>query len=67
MSAPSKILRLHFSLPKKEGIGEACVLVYELDDGFSLVVGAEHGGDADIFLTRDEFAQFQQKLAEIVS
>ena len=67
MSAPDKIPRLRFDLPKKEGISEAWVLVYEVADGFSLVVTAEHGGDADVFLTRAEFAQFQQRLAEIVT
>lgn len=67
MSASPKTLRLRFDLPKKEGIGEACVLVYEVADGFSLVVTAEHGGDADISLTREEFAQLQQRLAEVVT
>ena len=28
---------------------------------------AEHGGDADISLTRAEFAQLQQKLAAVVT
>jgi len=67
MSAPDKIPRLRFDLPKKEGIGEASVLVYEVAGGFSLVVTAEHGGDADIFLTRAEFAELHQRLAEIVT
>jgi hypothetical protein len=67
MPTSPKTLRLRFDLPKKEGIGEACVLVYEVADGFSLVVTAEHGGDADISLTRAEFAQLQQRLAEVVT
>jgi hypothetical protein len=67
MSAPDKIPRLRFDLPKKEGIGEASVLVYEVAGGFSLVVTAEHSGDADISLTREEFAQLQKRLAEIAT
>jgi len=67
MNASPKTLRLRFDLPKKEGIGEACVLVYEVADGFSFVVTAEHGGDADISLTRAEFAQFQQRLSEVAT
>ena len=67
MPVPEKTLRLRFDLPNKDGIGEACVLVYEVSDGFSLVVTAEHGGDADISLTRAEFAQLQQRLAEVVT
>jgi hypothetical protein len=67
MSASPKTLRLRFNLPTKEGIGEACVLIYQVADGFSLVVTAEHGGDADITLTRAEFAQLQQRLAEVVT
>jgi hypothetical protein len=62
-----KTLRLRFDLPTKEGTGEASVLVYEVADGFSLVITAEHGGDADISLTKAEFVQLQQRLAEIVA
>jgi hypothetical protein len=29
------------------------------------VVTAEHDGDAEVFLSRTEFAELQQKLAEI--
>jgi hypothetical protein len=67
MPASPKTLRLRFDLPKKEGIGEASVLVYEVPDGFSLVITAEQGGDADITLTRAEFAQLRQRLAEVVT
>jgi hypothetical protein len=67
MTASPKTLRLRFDLPKKEGIGEAIILLYEVADGFSLVVTAEHGGDADISLTRAEFVQLQKRLAEIVT
>jgi hypothetical protein len=35
--------------------------------GFSLVVTAEHGGDADISLSRAEFEQLQKRLAEIAT
>ena len=66
MPTTDKITRLRFDLPKKEGIGEACVLVYEVADGFSLVITAEHGGDADIHLTRAEFDQLRQRLADII-
>jgi hypothetical protein len=59
-------LRLRFDLPKKEGIGEASVLVYEVADGFSLVITAGHGGDLEIRLTRAELAQLQQRLADII-
>ncbi|PYI81108.1 MAG: hypothetical protein DME26_20365 [Verrucomicrobia bacterium] len=65
MPTSPKRLRLRFDLPKKEGIGGACVLVNEVSDGFSVVVTAEHGGDVDISLTRAEFVQLQKKLAEI--
>jgi hypothetical protein len=67
MSAPDRLPRLRFDLPKREGIGEACVLVYEVAGEFELVLTAEHGGDAEVFLTRAEFAQLQQRLAEIVT
>jgi hypothetical protein len=67
MPASPKTLRLRFDPSKKVGIGEACVLVYEGADGFSLVVTAEHGGDAEISLTRAEFAQLQKGLAEVVT
>ena len=66
MTTSPKKLRFRFDLPKKEGIGEACILVYETTDGFSLVVTAEHGGDSDVLLTREELTQFRKKLTEIV-
>jgi len=56
----NKTLRLRFDLPKRPGIGEASILVYQEEDGFSLVVTAEHGGDADIILTKEELIQLQQ-------
>ena len=67
MPASPRTLKLRFDLPEKEGIGKACVLVYEVADGFSLVITAEHGGDTDISLTRAEFAQLQRRLTEVVT
>ena len=65
MPARKKETRLHFDLPKKEGVGKAQLDVYEASGEFSLVVTTEHGGDVLIFMTRAELTKLQQKFAQI--
>ena len=54
-------------VPKKDGAGEASILLYQIADGFSIVATVADDGDAEVFLTREELAQFQQRLSEVVT
>ena len=67
MPAPDRKLMFRFDIPKKGASGEACLLVYQTGDGFSLVATAADDGDAEVFLTRDEFARFQRQLSEVIT
>jgi hypothetical protein len=51
----TRIPRFKFDVSPKNGEGEAWVLLYEVSDGFSLVVTARNNGDTEIFLTKEEF------------
>ncbi len=65
MCMSDRKLLLRFDVPKKGGTGEACILVYQTADGFSLVATAADDGDAEVFLTREELARFQRQLSEV--
>ena len=54
-----------FDIPEKPGTSEACILVYQIGDGFSLVATAKDDGDAEIFLSRRELAELQQRLSAV--
>jgi hypothetical protein len=56
-----------FDVPKKGGTGERCILLYQTADGFSIVATAADDGDAEVFLTGEELAQFQRRLSEAIT
>ena len=56
-----------FDIGKKAGAGEASILVYQIGDDFSLVATAKDDGDAEIFLNREELAELQRRLSEVVT
>ena len=67
MPTPERKLMFRFDVPKKGASGEACFLVYQTSDGFSVVATAADDGDTEVFLTRDEFARFQRQLSEVIT
>jgi hypothetical protein len=67
MPTSERKLLFRFDVPKKHGTGEACILVYQTAGGFSLVATAADDGDAEVFLTREELAQFRQRLSEVIT
>jgi hypothetical protein len=67
MRTSDRKLLFRFDVPKKGGTDEACILVYQTADGFSLVATARDDGDAEVFLTREEFAQFQRHVSEVIT
>ena len=66
MPTSDRKLMFRFDVPKKVGVGEACILLYQTADGFSIVATAADDGDAEVFLTKEELAQFQQRLSEVI-
>jgi hypothetical protein len=67
MPTPERKLILRFDIGKKAGAGEACILVYQIGDSFSLVATAKDDGDAEVFLSREELAELQRRLSEVVT
>jgi hypothetical protein len=62
---PTRIPRFKFDIPPKNGDDEACILIYELPDGFSLVTTARDNSDTEIFLTKEEILRCQKLFSEI--
>lgn len=67
MHKSDRKLLFQLDVPTKGGTREACIVVYKIADGFSLVATARDDGDAEVFLTREEFAQFQRQLLEVTT
>jgi hypothetical protein len=65
MGTFQKKLLFRFDVPKKNGTSEACLLVYRTPSGFFLVATTADGGDAEVFLTAEEFGRFQRQLSEV--
>ena len=65
MGDSGRKLLLQFDVQEKDETAEGCLLVYQTAAGFSIVATSADNGDAEIFFSREEFAQLQQRLWEV--
>ena len=60
-------LQFHFDIGGSGEAATAFLAVYKLAEGYSLVVSARDGGDADVHLSTSDLALLQQRLATMLS